>query len=120
MCLLDCLCFVLNFVFFLVSVVEYQFYYFYFDYCEWLYLCGGFGVGYGGDYVYFFFYVWCVYIFIVYYWSQVVECEEEGGCDFCCDQFQVFCVDVVVYDDWDGDGGIDIQQYLLEKEQNLK
>lgn len=46
--------------------------------------------------------------------------EEEGGYDFCCDQFQVFCVDVVVYDDWDGDGGIDIQQYLLEKEQNLK
>lgn len=61
-----------------------------------------------------------IVIGVFIYCDIYVIYEEEGGYDFCCDQFYVFCVDVVVYNDWDGDGGIDIQQYLLEKEQNLK
>lgn len=75
MCLLDCLCFVLNSVPSPASAAEYQFHHLHPDHCERLHLRGGHGAGHGGDHVHLPLHVWRVYIPTVHYWSQVAECE---------------------------------------------
>lgn len=75
MCLLDCLCFVLNSVPSPASAAEYQFHHLHPDHRERLHLRGGPGAGHGGDHVHLPLHVWRVYIPTVHYWSQVAECE---------------------------------------------